>query len=591
MNNVLDLKGYRFFQASYDTDEKGTVLSVNRDVAGRNITYTGYILLAIGFILCFTGKNFRLRQLTLQLKRLKNSALLMALGLLALGLPAGAQNPSVESIINFFQQKTIDPAHAARFGALPQQSIDGRIEPVNTFSSEVLRKLHHSDKIGTLNSDRFLLSMLAFPEMWMQIPFISVKNEYIVLKHDLHKKQCAYAELFDAEGKYKLQNDLNKIFEKTPAKRSKFDKDLIKLNEQITIFYQLVEGERLNLFPIPGDPNHKWQASDDLLNEYLENVRSALITGNWTSANRSLDAITAFQEKNSTLTIDNQKIEKELLYNRLNIFQQCKKIYLIAGGLLLILTFFSLFRKSVKVKTITFLPVVFLLAGMIYHLLGIVLRWYIAGYAPWSNAYETMVYVSFVTLVAGLLFIRQSAIIFALSALFGGVILFVSGLNWMDPQITPLVPVLKSPWLMIHVAVIVAAYGFFGIGFLLGITNLGLMTFNRKNEPSLLEVRIRELTIINEIALWIGLALMTAGTFVGAVWANESWGRYWGWDPKETWALITILVYVAATHLRLVKKFDNPKLFNALSIIAFFSVLMTYFGVNYYLTGMHSYGG
>ena len=411
------------------------------------------------------------------------------------------------------------------------------------------------------------------------------------MKYDLHKKQCAYAELFDAEGKYKLQNDLNKIFEKTPSQRSKFDKDLMKLNEQVTIFYQLVEGELLNLFPISGDPNHKWQVSNDLLNEYLGNVYSALKTGDWTPANRSLDAIADFQKKNSTLTIDNGKIKQELQYNRLNIFQQCKKIYLIAGGLLLILTFFSLFRKSVKVKKIIFLPVAFLLAGMIYHLFGMGLRWYIAGYAPWSNAYETMVYVSFVTLVAGLLFIRQSAIIFALSALFGGVILFVSGLNWMDPQITPLVPVLKSPWLMIHVAVIVAAYGFFGIGFLLGITNLGLMTFNRKDKQALLTIRIRELTIINEIALWIGLTLMTAGTFVGAVWANESWGRYWGWDPKETWALITILVYVVTTHLRLVKNLDNPKLFNWLSIIAFFSVLMTYFGVNYYLTGMHSYGG
>jgi len=172
--------------------------------------------------------------------------------------------------------------------------------------------------------------------------------------------------------------------------------------------------------------------------------------------------------------------------------------------------------------------------------------------------------------------------------LFGGIILFVSGLNWMDPQINTLVPVLKSPWLMFHVAVIVAAYGFFGISFLLGITNLSIMAFSKKN--AFLPYRIKELSLINNLSLLVGLALMTIGTFLGAVWANESWGRYWGWDPKETWALITIVVYAVVTHTHLVKKWNNPWVFNLLSVLAFSSVLMTFLGVNYFLSGMHSYG-
>jgi len=226
------------------------------------------------------------------------------------------------------------------------------------------------------------------------------------------------------------------------------------------------------------------------------------------------------------------------------------------------------------------------LAVFLFHTYGMGMRWYIAGYAPWSNSYETMVYVAWATVFAGWLFARRSLLTFALATLFGGVILFVSGLNWMDPQINPLVPVLKSPWLMFHVAVIVGAYGFFGISCLLGLVNLVMMSFKK----AVLAQRIKELSIINEMSLLIGLALMTIGTFLGAIWANESWGRYWGWDPKETWALVTMIVYAIVTHLHLVPFRNSLWLFNIASVVAFYSVLMTFFGVNYFLSGMHSYG-
>jgi cytochrome c-type biogenesis protein CcsB len=201
-----------------------------------------------------------------------------------------------------------------------------------------------------------------------------------------------------------------------------------------------------------------------------------------------------------------------------------------------------------------------------------------------------MVYAAWATVFAGLMFVRRSPVTFALATVFAGVILFVSGLNWMDPQINPLVPVLKSPWLMFHVAIIMSAYGFFGISFLIGLTNLGVMSACSKEKLSKQADSLKELSTINEISLIIGLILMTIGTFMGAVWANESWGRYWGWDPKETWALITILVYVLVTHLHLMKNRNNLWLFNLCSVGAFASVLMTYFGVNYFLSGMHSYG-
>jgi len=192
-----------------------------------------------------------------------------------------------------------------------------------------------------------------------------------------------------------------------------------------------------------------------------------------------------------------------------------------------------------------------------------------------------MVYVGWATVLSGLVFARRSRLAPALAALMGGVALFVSNLNWLDPQITPLVPVLKSYWLMIHVSVVTASYGFFGICAACGIASLAATAFGRN---------LRELRAINEMAMIVGLALLTAGIFFGAVWANESWGRYWGWDPKETWALITMFAYALATHSRHIPRLDGPFAFDVLSVVCFSTVLMTFFGVNYYLSGLHSYG-
>ncbi|MDR0385821.1 MAG: cytochrome c biogenesis protein CcsA, partial [Prevotellaceae bacterium] len=309
----------------------------------------------------------------------------------------------------------------------------------------------------------------------------------------------------------------------------------------------------------------------------------------WTEADKVLNLIATYQQKqNNTVDINPKRLATEIRYNKLEFFRWSKIGYLSLGGLMLVFAFLQLFRRR---KWQTGIMLAFgtgIMAVFAYHTFGMGMRWYIAGRAPWSNSYETMVYVSWAMLLAGVIFVRRSAIAFALASLFAGIVLFVSGLNWMDPEINPLVPVLKSPWLMFHVAVIVAAYGFMGISCLIGLTNLAIMSLHAGN--SRIADRIRELSIINEMSLIIGLALMTTGTFLGAVWANVSWGRYWGWDAKETWALATVIVYAIVLHLRLIKRCNSIWLFNLASIIAFASVLMTYFGVNYFLSGMHSYG-
>lgn len=606
MNNVVDMKGYRFFQASYDRDEMGTILSVNRDVAGRNITYTGYVLLVLGFILCLIGKHSRFRQLAHQLKKIRHSGKMMIgfCGLLISGtMYAHPENmPMLEAI----QRYTVDPVHAAKFGALPVQSGRGRMMPVNTFSSEILRKLHKADKIGNMNSDQFLLSLISLSDMWMRVPFITYSGKEIELYYDLTAKECAYVEMFDSNGNYKLHERLESAYNKMPAQRNSFDKEIIKLDEKVNILFQLFNGGMLNLFPLEGDSNDKWYAPGEdlsgfagqdslfmsrIMEWYVTEIQNGMKTGDWSQADEVLGMIETYQQgKNKTLAIDPKRLEMEIRYNQLEIFRYCKIIYLILGGFLLILSFVSLFKERIWLTWGLRLLGVGVLACFCFQMVGMGMRWYIGGYAPWSNSYETMVYVAWATVAGGILFGRRSMITFALATLFAGIILFVSGLNWMDPQINTLVPVLKSPWLMFHVAVIVAAYGFFGISFLIGITHMILMIMGKPQHTPVISFRVKELTIVNEMSLIVGLALMTIGTFLGAVWANESWGRYWGWDPKETWALVTVIVYGIVIHLRLVKKLYSAWLFNLSSVIAFASVIMTFFGVNYFLSGMHSYG-
>lgn len=611
MNNVLDLKGYRFFQASFDQDEKGTVLSVNRDVWGRNITYAGYALLLAGLILCLLGRHSRFRMLNRQFEEIKKAAK-VAVCLALLLLPAATLKAQDSTridgarILDMLQKHVVLPEHAARFGALPMQSRSGRMVPVNTFSSEVLRKIHKDDKMGVLNSDQFLLSVLTLPQMWMQIPFIAVPNKELVDYFDLSGEACSYGDMFDTHGRYKLEKMVNVAYAKQPAQRTGFDKDLLKLDEQVNIFHQLLNFQLLNLFPLPDDSNHTWYAPGDDLSRfagkdsmfvsrimgwYLTEVQEGMKSGDWKKADEVLGMIATYQQaKNKTLDISEAKMQREIKYNKLKVFQKCKVGYLILGGLLLVIGFLSLSGRSRWLNVAYWVLAAGVLVVFHFHMFGMGLRWYIGGYAPWSNSYETMVYVAWATVCAGLLFMRRSALTFALATLFGGVILFVSGLNWMDPQIGTLVPVLKSPWLMFHVAVIVAAYGFFGISFLIGVTNLVMMSFGKEKNDGVLVSRVKELSIVNEMSLIVGLVLMTVGTFLGAVWANESWGRYWGWDPKETWALITMVVYAVTTHLRLVPQLNNAWLFNFSSVVAFASVLMTFFGVNYFLSGMHSYG-
>ena len=263
--------------------------------------------------------------------------------------------------------------------------------------------------------------------------------------------------------------------------------------------------------------------------------------------------------------------------------------YLLMGLVLLILSFVNIIKPKFKLGFFSKSATVLLVIFFILHTAGLATRWYVSGHAPWSDGYESMIYIAWATVLAGFIFSKNSPITLAATGILSGLILFVAHLNWMDPQVTNLAPVLKSYWLSIHVSMITASYGFLALGALLGFITLILFALRNEQNKEHINLSILELNTINEMSLMVGLAMLTLGNFLGGVWANESWGRYWGWDPKETWALVSILIYAVVIHLRFIKAIYTPFLFAVISLMSFSTIIMTYFGVNYYLAGMHSY--
>ena len=599
MNHILNYQGYRLFQSSFHPDEQGTILSVNRDFWGTLITYIGYILLfGSMLVFMFVGKS-RFRKLNQQLKDLQAKRVAIVLAL-CFGSLATAQTPMVVP----------NKAHAEKFGAMLIQD-DGRFKPVNTFSSELLRKLSKHDTYKGLTSDQVLLSMLLSPQAWYESDIIYLKKA----NDSLHRflgvpkgtKWVKPKVFFDANGQYKLAPLLKDIYNtNTP---NQFQKDFKEVDQRIGLLNRALQGDIFKVFPVPNDPNYKWishldyvndtlQITDPLYKQFVKNALPAYLillqqateTGDYSKADKVLNNIKLQQEFYSAEVLPSSaKVQTELWYNRINIFEQLFQAYLYLGTVLFIVLLWHIFMPKQIFRRLTQIGIALLWLCFILHTVGLAVRWYLSGHAPFSDAYESMIYVGWSAIGVGLFFSRRSPLTVAATAFVTAMILMIAHWNWMDPAIGTLQPVLNSYWLMLHVAVIVGSYGPFALGMLLGVINLLLMIVTTQKNTYKINLIQQELTIVNELALIVGLVMLTIGNFLGGMWANESWGRYWGWDPKETWALISIMVYALVIHLRLIPHWRGRWAFNFMSIVAFGSILMTYFGVNFYLTGMHSY--
>jgi len=680
MNNILNYRGYRFFQSSYDTDEKGTVLSVSHDYWGTFVSYLGYFLMMLGMIWTLLNKNSRFRTVLklsneLQKKRKKGKVILLA-GLIAFSsniVAAGIENSKAAHI-------------EALNSLLIQDEAQGRIEPFNTYASDILRKIYKKTSYNNQSATEVILGMSANPSNWQNEPIIKIANPELAKELGIVGDYISFNQLFDFDngGIYRLKDRIDQVYQKEQSTRNKYDKEIINVDERVNICYQIYSGSMLALFPVSGQANGKWlipqlgemnttnhfhsanspiikesmngktcpagmgkmgngmsqtgvanssqmpvdmnevegknppsgmggmsdeqinamigksatlattKLSNDspemLLANYFQAANEAFSTGNWELANEQLIRIKNYQKTYGGNNLPSEsKINLEIYYNNVNIFGRLAIAYIILGVLLLMLHLIDIFNSKPGLKKVLNYAIYpFLLVFAVYTI-GLGIRWYISSHAPWSNGYETMIFVGWAAAISGLLFARKSPITMAVTGILSAIALFVAGMSWMNPEITNLVPVLKSYWLIIHVAIITSSYGFLAMAALIGFLNLVLMTVQTNKNSIRLKDSIQELSYIIEMAMSIGLIMLTIGCFIGGIWANESWGRYWGWDPKETWALVSILVYSAILHFRIIPATNNQFTLSSLSLIGFGTIIMTFFGVNYYLSGMHSY--
>ena len=609
MNNILNHKGYRFFQASFDPDEKGTVLSVNDDFWGTFITYAGYLLLFISMTAIFFVGNTRFKFLAKQLNK-KTSLIFFLLSSTILSAQSLDANLKTEFIDSIISESAISKDHANSFGKIIIQDSGGRMKPANTFSSELLRKVSRSNSYNDLNSDQVLVSIMDNPGVWFNAPIVYIKSGQKgdtikkIIGIDEKIKKAPLVSFFDSLGNYKLANNLEKAYLSNVP--SQIEKDIIELDRRVNLLYSALEGKIMRIFPVPNDVNNKWisypeiseysyEGADSLyvnnvLNLYFQTLRVARQDQDYRQSEELLESIKGFQKKYGSKVMPSDfKINSEVVYNKADIFNRLYKWYLFAGLGLLLILIFQIFYDNKFTSHLIRLFESLIITLFIFNTIGLAARWYIAGHAPWSDAYESIIFVAWATVIFGIIFGRKSYFTLASSTFVASIILSIANMNWLDPSIANLQPVLDSYWLMIHVAVIVGSYGPFAIGMILGIVTLFLTIIATKKNRKIFSRKLEELTIVNELSLTIGLVMLTIGNFLGGMWANESWGRYWGWDPKETWALISIMIYTAVLHLRIIPRLNNKWLFNLMSIISFAAIMMTYFGVNFYLVGLHSY--
>jgi len=596
MNNTLNYRGYKFFQSSYDQDEGGTVLSVNADELGTDVTYIGYLLLALGFVLALFSKASRFQMLIRRLQQYSKPAGMAIIIFFAIGVGSAKADSSELAAIPKMDKALIDD-----FSHLWIQGTEERIEPVSTLASEILRKVSRQSTFEGRSPEEVMLGLYLYPELWRNVPLVQISSDQLKKVLGVTESRVPLTSFFDEKGAYKLLEQVQAAFAKMPAMRNVFEKDVINLDERVNICFMVMNGDMFTLFPGPFKEN-KWLAAgsapvglakaDSLfINRGFQLLRESVTGQGGISGQQIFASIAAYQTKNagSYLASDSKK-NFEIFYNSLNPFKRVFPFYLLLGFALLIVLFVNIFRQKIMSRNARYAFTALISLGFLLHTVGLAFRWYIAGHAPWSNGYESMVYVAWATMLAGVVFGRKYPMVIGTAAILSGIILFVAHLNWMNPEITHLVPVLNSYWLMIHVAIITASYGFLGLSAILGLVNLIFYCIvNARNEQNVKSF-ILQLTTISEMSITIGLYMLTIGTFLGGVWANESWGRYWGWDAKETWALITVVIYSFIAHMRMIPGLKGIYNYTVVSVVGYSSVVMTYFGVNYYLSGLHSYG-
>lgn len=583
MNNIYSSDSYRFYQTGYDGDT--TILSVSHDPYGIAITYTGYVLLLLSIIMFLFSRGSHYRVLLRKVANLKFSFILLFL------LSASVnQVQASETTPNVLPQNI-----ASRFGDL-YMFHNERVCPMQTFAREFTRKIYGSDTYKGLSAEQVLTGWIFYYDSWKSEPIIKIKSSKVRDIMGLEGNYASLQDFFTSQNQYCLEDLLKKIHKGDDISDKR---GVIESDEKFVIISQVATGAAIKIFPnvTPDNKALNWYNQVGHLPEDLEHnewvfVRKSLDYLNekiqmqqWDDALHIIDKIKEYQVKKSSGMLPSEsKINSEKLYNKIE-YTRVLAIGVLVLGLLMLFVICNSIIKTRKVnknicRTIDIITVV----GLLYLSLIMCLRGYISGHLPLSNGYETMQFMAWCTLILTLIFRNKYLFIRPFGLLITGFALIVSMLGISNPQITPLMPVLSSPLLSIHVMVIMLAYALLSFMMLNGVMALVLYKIQGKNKDIL-----KSFQEVSEVLLYPAVFLLAIGIFIGAVWANVSWGRYWGWDPKETWALITMLIYAMSIHRDSFGWFRNPLFFHIFSIVAFLSVLITYFGVNFMLGGMHSY--
>lgn len=572
MNNIGRAAGYRFYQSAYDSDLQGTQLLVAHDPYGIAITYTGYVLLLIGLLWTMFSRHTRIRQLY----RTATKPLVIAALCITTAVNAyGADITPVSSEI------------AHEFGKVVVL-YNGRLCPINTAATEFVTKLSGKPQWNGYSTDEIFTSWMIYYTEWEQQPLIRVKNAQVQHILGIDDQWASVRDFYNADNSYKLNGKAN-----DPALDDATRKAMREADEKIQVVTMFYNSEMLHMFPL-ADPSNKakltWHtpgstelplgtpvAEFQFINHAMDKLVENMLVNNEEGAKQIIAKIKLFQkEKAGDVLPSPSMVRLELAYNSL-----LSARWVVFLCLTLSLLFcFTLFANK-QGRVIKAMQQAYIFAQTIFLTTMFVMRWAISGHIPMSNGYETMLFMAWITLIITIAVMRRVPVMKTFGPLVSSLCMLVSMLAVGSPQITLLMPVLQSPLLSIHVALVMIAYALLALITLISVQ--GLIQASLLRSPG----EIERSTALSQLLLYPAVSLLAMGIFVGAVWANVSWGTYWSWDPKETWALITLMIYAVPLHKSFMP--SSPARYHLYILLSFLTVLMTYFGVNYFLSGMHSY--
>lgn len=591
MNKIYTYKSIRFYQASYDTDHLGSYLSVNSDPYGTTTTYIGYSLLFFSLLWLLIDPQGTFHKL-LKSDIIRKGSLLLMLFVGAVHIQAAT---------------TINKVTADKFGQL-FINYNNRICPIQTFGIDFTKKIYGNSSFQDATAEQVLMSWIFYQDEWDNEPIIKIRSSKIRKYFNL--KKYTSLQSFFKNGNYILGPYIE---EYNQGERDALHKECNDLDGNITLIMALKQGLPLTIFPFTKNGKTIWYSPADSITGALPHINvlmiknifpllySELYQANTDRVNTLLNKLLIYQNKNGGTSIPSKyQVKAERIYNNYPFASILFIVNLTLGFATLLLTINRLTRKQQKdelkyyTRTSIFMFIILVLSFLALTF-GLALRWIISGNVPLSNGYETTLitawFVMLFTIITTLLNIHLISIITTFGFLLSGFFLLVSHINEMDPAIGQIMPVLNSPLLSIHVSIIMMSYALLSLTFICGITGIVLYIIHhiKKSDKDNLQSQLYALQILSKIFLYPAIVTLGIGIFIGAIWANMSWGSYWSWDPKETWALITFMIYAIILHTTSIPKLNKPLAYHIFMALAFLSIIMTFFGVNYILGGMHSY--